>query len=1411
MKPASFFTLLGVVLGPADVGAQAVVPPHNAGHRASPAPHAAADFAQRRPPNRREALLSLYPLTDPSAPTVRIETPIELGAGGGPLPIVTSTETFTGLTLTNYSNPPSSLVSLGGQPGFEGPQLMSDPWVGAATDAVMLNIAPGAPGGVPPTGLLRSTGLAPGVYGALARRNGQDPLTTGFALAMNESFLPRIVTSAAPIVLSTDWHLLDATTSQWWSPTSLLEGCSADRVFFGGTEIGGLLAAFENAQGVLDRIVGLSRSAGNPFGISGACYSAPESPLAPFPVGQWFSLMEMCTVGPDGLMGQSLWLKTAETVANGFLDPRLASGLLTPNDGDPLGWVNLIPGIDDDPMTPQIEGLGRAVSALGDFALNTGHAGQSPPLAKVTLTVVQYGEGLDPSASVVPGFLPNDAFIDNTTISGALMPSALRLGPDGVYPFLDDFSAYIPDTPPHIQNGNAAIDGVFIPPMISPDGPDTQHLVLAAGLADQNYRVGFGSESFPRTLPRVRAQAGAPLVAGMRVLITGTPGVTTREIAVHDADGLGALRRAGHDAAVVVFGAVDPIDGVGAADGQVWVRQPNPGFNLGSEWQDHLVEPHWRPPAGWAVPPAGGSFNTRSILVPTGVAHPVDTFFDLRFEIEPDPLNPTGPAVLRVFVAGAEVFPNGDPAQRFVAASIGATSIRFASGQNPGNAGDVMRIDDVFLDGPQPLAPGSPFLIPYVDGFDGYDVNAPIDGQGPTTFLDPASMPTSPVRHFFRRLTVIPDAAATPAPGDLVCRYQVDSTLLGSGAVAVGQTIAVDIAGLPPELNPTLSQQVCPGSGPGPAPDPLTPPSAPVPTPYVVRPSAGAVRLETGQWSLLNTNDAPVAFNPNQGDTTGFRFDFTLLPRWSVAPTQFLIESTLSNNNLTRVVDTAAALPGVGAPGDRSLELVASEATDGALNDFAAFQRLDAILPIARAVDTPGFSNPDSVAQLAFDVYVEGLDATGAPSDSAPPRARFAVEILAPGGVGPLFETPGKITSINFGGPHVNERSALINSTNPPPILTDDLISVEIPSEIPSPSTQFESTGVSLLTGGMGLNGVITGPLINRWIRVIVTVDAAGDWTLALDEDRDGPAASVLLATGSAVDAGQNGTNLAGVHSLRIWEGRDLGGGEEPATLRSAHVSTLPGGAAAAAPANADPTHDYCFYTITRTDFEDTANPAIIFDPGVDFFGVPIGFRPLSPNNDVIAVLNRRTDGAGNTFGPLIHDPCPWDLTTEEPRFDLTDAATGQVVYRGRWIAMGLVGFAGVETPPPAGGISIPDGPSQTPPVQYNDFTLLAQGGAGVRAPQPIFLTEWATDSTNGYDPVPPILPPQRWLMDTVALDVISTIPCADLSGDGIVDGADISFILNQFGGSGSADLNGDGVINSGDISFILNAWGPCP
>jgi len=52
-----------------------------------------------------------------------------------------------------------------------------------------------------------------------------------------------------------------------------------------------------------------------------------------------------------------------------------------------------------------------------------------------------------------------------------------------------------------------------------------------------------------------------------------------------------------------------------------------------------------------------------------------------------------------------------------------------------------------------------------------------------------------------------------------------------------------------------------------------------------------------------------------------------------------------------------------------------------------------------------------------------------------------------------------------------------------------------------------------------------------------------------------------------------------------------------------------------------------------------------------------------------------------------------------------------------------------------------------------------------------------------------------------------------DLTGDGLVDGADLAVLLSGWGESfgASADFNADGLTNGHDLAIVLGHWGPCP
>ena len=70
-------------------------------------------------------------------------------------------------------------------------------------------------------------------------------------------------------------------------------------------------------------------------------------------------------------------------------------------------------------------------------------------------------------------------------------------------------------------------------------------------------------------------------------------------------------------------------------------------------------------------------------------------------------------------------------------------------------------------------------------------------------------------------------------------------------------------------------------------------------------------------------------------------------------------------------------------------------------------------------------------------------------------------------------------------------------------------------------------------------------------------------------------------------------------------------------------------------------------------------------------------------------------------------------------------------------------------------------------------------------------------------------------IINTIAKIDLGSTPCpADLTGDGVVNGADLAALLGAWGpcsGSCPADLTGDGVVNGADLAALLGAWGNCP
>jgi hypothetical protein len=56
--------------------------------------------------------------------------------------------------------------------------------------------------------------------------------------------------------------------------------------------------------------------------------------------------------------------------------------------------------------------------------------------------------------------------------------------------------------------------------------------------------------------------------------------------------------------------------------------------------------------------------------------------------------------------------------------------------------------------------------------------------------------------------------------------------------------------------------------------------------------------------------------------------------------------------------------------------------------------------------------------------------------------------------------------------------------------------------------------------------------------------------------------------------------------------------------------------------------------------------------------------------------------------------------------------------------------------------------------------------------------------------------------------------PCpADFDGNGLVDGADLVYVLGNWGPCVDCleDINGDDTVNGADLVYVLGTWGACP
>jgi hypothetical protein len=68
--------------------------------------------------------------------------------------------------------------------------------------------------------------------------------------------------------------------------------------------------------------------------------------------------------------------------------------------------------------------------------------------------------------------------------------------------------------------------------------------------------------------------------------------------------------------------------------------------------------------------------------------------------------------------------------------------------------------------------------------------------------------------------------------------------------------------------------------------------------------------------------------------------------------------------------------------------------------------------------------------------------------------------------------------------------------------------------------------------------------------------------------------------------------------------------------------------------------------------------------------------------------------------------------------------------------------------------------------------------------------------------------------LHATGFSVIGELPAstcdADLTGDGLVNGADLGLLLGAWELTALGDLNGDGITDGADLGLMLTAFGPC-
>lgn len=83
----------------------------------------------------------------------------------------------------------------------------------------------------------------------------------------------------------------------------------------------------------------------------------------------------------------------------------------------------------------------------------------------------------------------------------------------------------------------------------------------------------------------------------------------------------------------------------------------------------------------------------------------------------------------------------------------------------------------------------------------------------------------------------------------------------------------------------------------------------------------------------------------------------------------------------------------------------------------------------------------------------------------------------------------------------------------------------------------------------------------------------------------------------------------------------------------------------------------------------------------------------------------------------------------------------------------------------------------------------------------------WTVPAKVAGQTIPYFCEPHCAIGHVGTIVVSSPAPSPDVTGDGLVNGADLATLLSQWGGVGSADLDQSGQVNGADLAIMLSAW----